>query len=71
MTANREGIAVMSRGITLAPCGLIIERVESEAVGLQIVARPASPLLEAHYIASCGMGIWADLLVRLLECNMN
>lgn len=32
----------MSRGITLAPCGLIIERVESEAVGLLIVARPAA-----------------------------
>ena len=31
----------MSRGITLAPSGLIIERVESEAVGLLIVARPA------------------------------
>jgi hypothetical protein len=28
----------MSRGITLAPSGLIIERVESEAVGLLIVA---------------------------------
>jgi transposase len=32
----------MSRGITLAPCGLTIERIETEAEKLIIVARPAS-----------------------------
>ena len=32
----------MSRGITLAPCGLAIERVETDAEKLLIVARPAS-----------------------------
>ncbi len=32
----------MNRGITLAPCGLIIECVESEATRLLIVARPAA-----------------------------
>lgn len=31
----------MSRGITLAPCGLIIEGIENEARGLLILARPA------------------------------
>ena len=37
----------MSRGITLAPCGLIIERVESGVVELLIVARAAG------FTASC------------------
>jgi transposase len=32
----------MSGGITLAPCGLIVERIESEAAALLIVARPAA-----------------------------
>lgn len=32
----------MGKGISLAPCGLIIERIESEAQALIIVARPAS-----------------------------
>jgi hypothetical protein len=32
----------MSGGITLAPCGLIVERIESGAAALLIVARPAA-----------------------------
>jgi len=32
----------MSRGITLAPCGLAIERIETEADKLVIVARAVS-----------------------------
>ena len=32
----------MAKGISLAPCGLIIERIEPEADALIIVARPTS-----------------------------
>ena len=32
----------MAKGISLAPCGLIIERIESAADALIIVARPVS-----------------------------
>ena len=32
----------MSRGLSLAPCGLVIERVESESDKLLLVARPIS-----------------------------
>ena len=32
----------MAKGITLAPCGLIIERIEPDADALVIVARPTS-----------------------------
>lgn len=32
----------MAKGITLAPCGLIIERIEAEPDALVIIARPAS-----------------------------
>ena len=32
----------MAKGISLAPCGLIIDRIEPEADALIIVARPAS-----------------------------
>jgi transposase len=31
----------MGRDLSLAPCGLVVERVETEAAGLLIVARPA------------------------------
>lgn len=37
-----QGIDAMSGGITLAPCGLIVERIESDAAALLIVARPAT-----------------------------
>ena len=33
----------MGRDLSLAPCGLVVERVETEAAGLLIVARPALP----------------------------
>ncbi len=32
----------MGRDLSLAPCGLVVERVETEAAGLLIMARPAS-----------------------------
>ena len=32
----------MGRDLSLAPCGLVVERVETEAEGLLILARPAS-----------------------------
>ena len=31
----------MGRDLSLAPCGLVVERVETEAAGLLIVAHPA------------------------------
>src|SRR5262249_11794440 len=40
--ADWEGIAVVAKGITLAPCGLIIERIEAGPDALMIVARSAS-----------------------------
>ena len=36
------GIAIMGRGITLAPCGLAIESIETEADTLRIGATPIS-----------------------------
>ena len=39
---NCRGIVVMGHGITLAPCGLAIERIETEADKLLIVTRPLS-----------------------------
>jgi len=35
-------MSLMGRDLSLAPCGLVVERVETEAAGLLIVARPAS-----------------------------
>jgi transposase len=45
----------MAKGITLAPCGLIIERIEPEADALVIVARPAA---ESAACPTCGQ--WSD-----------
>ena len=42
MSGISRRIAVMSRGLSLAPCGLVIERVESETDKLLLVARPIS-----------------------------
>jgi hypothetical protein len=36
-------MSIMGRDLSLAPCGLVVERVETEAAGLLIVARPALP----------------------------
>src|SRR5471030_2281544 len=41
----------MAKGITLAPCGLIIERIEPEADALVIVARPG---LDTAACPTCG-----------------
>jgi len=38
MSGISRRIAVMSRGFSLAPCGLVIERVESETDKLLLVA---------------------------------
>src|ERR1035437_1171295 len=35
-------MSLMGRDLSLAPCGLVVERVETEAEGLLILARPAS-----------------------------
>ena len=42
MGSELRGIAVVAKGITLAPCGLIIERIEPAPDTLIIVARAAS-----------------------------
>ena len=42
---------MMGRDLSLAPCGLVVERVETEAAGLLIVARPA---LKAAVCPTCG-----------------
>src|ERR1035437_7111577 len=34
-------MSIMGRDLSLAPCGLVVERVETETAGLLIVARPA------------------------------
>jgi hypothetical protein len=34
-------MSILGRDLALAPCGLVVERVESEAAGLLIVVRPA------------------------------
>jgi len=44
-------MAVMGKGISLAPCGLIIERIESTAEALTIFARPTS---ESAACPGCG-----------------
>jgi hypothetical protein len=37
----------MGRDLSLAPCGLVVERVETEAAGSLIVVRPAEPFSHA------------------------
>jgi transposase len=44
-------MSMMGRDLSLAPCGLVVERVETEAAGLLIVARPA---LKAAVCPTCG-----------------
>jgi hypothetical protein len=41
----------MGRDLSLAPCGLIIERIETETTGVVIVTRPAS---QSAVCPSCG-----------------
>ena len=68
-SANREGIAFMSRGITLAPCGLIIERVESGAVGLLSWRVPSEARRHARHTAALRRAFTADISVLCRICR--
>jgi len=35
-------MSIVGRELSLAPCGLVVERIETEAAGVLMLARPAS-----------------------------